>query len=86
MLLGTTIASLGSPTEPGIWLDTPLTDTLEQGRAAWRDNSVNLELRPSGGEVGAGSEMSLAAMRLLEIPLTDLPEISVYRRGNAPGS
>jgi len=25
-------------------------------------------------------------MRLLEIPLTDLPEISVYRRGNAPGS
>ncbi len=85
-LLGTTIASLGSPTEPGIWLETPLTDTLERGRAAWRDNSVNLELRPSGGEVGAGSEMSLAAMRLLEIPLTDLPEISVYRRGNAPGS
>lgn len=85
-LLGTTIASLGSPSEPGVWLETPLTDTQEQGRAVWQDNSVNLELRPSGGEVGSGSEISLAAMRLLEIPLTDLPEISVYRRGNAPGS
>jgi hypothetical protein len=85
-LLGTTIASLGSPTEPGIWLETHLTQSEEPGRAEWQGNSVNLELRPSGGEVGSGSEISLAAMRLLEIPLTDLPEISVYRRGNAPGS
>ena len=83
--LGTTIASLGPPAEPGIWLETPLTDRLAEGRAEWQSNSVNLELRPSGGAPGSGSQISLAAMRLLEIPLTELPEITVYRQ-NAAGS
>ena len=83
--LGTTIASLGPPAEPGIWLETPLTDRLAEGRAEWNSNSVNLELRPSGGAPGSGSQISLAAMRLLEIPLTELPEITVYRQ-NAAGS
>jgi hypothetical protein len=40
--------------------------------------SVNLELRPSGGTLGSGSQISLAAMRLIEAPLTGLPEVSVY--------
>lgn len=76
--LGTTIASLGNPADPGIWLETPLVDTLKPGRVAWNGNSVNLELRPSGGAAGSGSEISLAAMRLLEVPLTDLPTIEVF--------
>jgi hypothetical protein len=40
-----------------------------------------LELRPSGGVPGSGSQISLAAMRLLEIPLTALAEVVVYGPG-----
>ena len=76
--LGTTIASLGSPTEPGIWLKTPLVTVARMGRVAYQGNAINIELRPSGGAVGSGSEISLAAMRLLGAPLTGLPELTVF--------
>ena len=76
--LGTTIASLGSPTEPGIWLKTPLVTELSAGRVAYQGKTINIELRPSGGAVGSGSQISLAAMRLIEAPLTSLPEITVF--------
>lgn len=78
--LGVTIASLGPPTEPGIWLKTPLVDELSPGRIVFNDKSINVELRPSGGAPGSGSQISLAAMRLIEAPLTGLPEITVFRR------
>lgn len=77
--LGTTIASLGSPTEPGIWLRTGLVTELVQGRVTYQGTSVNVELRPSGGPATAGSQISLAAMRLLGAPLTGLPELTVFR-------
>ena len=76
--LGTTIASLGSPTDPGIWFKTPLVSEVTQGRVEYQGNSVNVELRPSGGAAGSGSQISLAAMRLIEAPLTGLPEVTVY--------
>lgn len=76
--LGTTIASLGSPTDPGIWFKTPLVTAVMQGRVEYRGNSVIVELRPSGGDVGSGSQISLAAMRLIQAPLTGLPEVVVY--------
>lgn len=76
--LGTTIASLGSPTEPGIWFKTPLVSSPTQGRVEFNGNSVAVELRPSGGASGSGSQFSLAAMRLIEAPLTSLPEVTVY--------
>jgi len=78
--LGTTIASLGSPTEPGIWLKTPLVSTLTEGRIAYQGKEINVELRPSGGAAGSGSQISLAAIRLIEAPLTGLPEIEVFAR------
>ena len=78
--LGVTIASLGPPTEPGIWLKTPLVTELTPGRITFNDKSINVELRPSGGSAGSGSQISLAAMRLIEAPLTGLPEITVFRR------
>lgn len=80
-LLGTTIASLGSPTVPGIWMETPLVTSLTMGRVEVAESgaSVALELRPSGGEEGSGSQISLAALRLLEVPLTALPELRVYQ-------
>ena len=76
--LGVTIASLGSPAEPGIWLKTPLVAVLTPGRVEYQDKVINIELRPSGGAVGSGSQISLAAMRLIEAPLTSLPEVTVF--------
>ena len=76
--LGTTIASFGSPTDPGIWFKTPLVGDVMQGRIEYNGKSVNVELRPSGGAPGSGSQISLAAMRLIEAPLTGLPEVTVY--------
>jgi hypothetical protein len=54
---------------------------LAMGRVEYPANgkSVNAELRPSGGEAGSGSQLSLPAMRLLEAPLTGLPEVIVYK-------
>ena len=76
--IGVTIAALGPPTEPGIWLKTPLVAVVTQGRVVYNGASVNLELRPSGGVAGSGSQISLAAMRLIAAPLTSLPELTVY--------
>jgi hypothetical protein len=76
--LGSTIATLGSPAEPGIWLKTPLVTALTPGRVTYQDKSINIELRPSGGAAGSGSQISLAAMRLIEAPLTSLPELTVF--------
>ena len=79
--LGTTLATLGSPADPGIWIETPLVTELVMGRAevAATGKTVNLELRPSGAEEGSGSEISLPAMRLLEVPLTAIQELVLYR-------
>lgn len=79
--LGTTIGSLGNPAEPGIWISTPYVTAVTPGRVevAATGKSINIELRPSGGAPGSGSALSLPAMQLLELPLTDLPELVVYR-------
>jgi hypothetical protein len=79
--IGTTIASLGSPTVPGIWMETPLVSEVVMGRVSYPllGTSVALELRPSNGAAGSGSQISLAAMRLLGVPLTELPELVVFR-------
>ena len=78
--LGTTIATLGSPTEPGIWLKTPLVTELSEGQVTFGDKTINIELRPSGGASGSGSQMSLAAMRLINAPLTGLSDVTVSLR------
>lgn len=79
--LGLTIASLGNPAEPGFWLKTPLVSEPGPGRVEFpeKGTSVIVELIPADGERGAGSQMSLAAMRLLDAPLTGLPEVRVIR-------
>ncbi|WP_175501184.1 D-galactarate dehydratase [Poseidonocella pacifica] len=78
--LGRTIASLGSPSVPGIWMKTPLVSSIQQGAVLYPQTGerVRLELRPAGTEAGAGSQLSLAAMRLLGAPLTGLPEVEVF--------
>ncbi|MFX0541353.1 hypothetical protein ACEWPM_006415 [Roseovarius sp. S4756] len=79
--LGLTIASLGAPGEPGFWLKTPLVRTAGPGRVVYPANgkSVKVDLIPLDAEPGAGSRMSLAALRVIEAPLTGLPEVQVFR-------
>lgn len=76
-LLGTTVASLGDPGRAGFWAETDLVTEVTSGRLVFPQNgkSVEVELTPSAG---GGSRVSLAAMRLLEAPLTDLPVLEVY--------
>jgi hypothetical protein len=78
--LGTTVASLGSPTEPGFWLKTPLVSAPSKGKVIYPANgkSVAVELIPLDGPKTAGSQLSLPAMRLIEAPLTGLPEVQVF--------
>ncbi len=80
--LGRTIATLGNPADPGFWLETPLVDRIRPGRVVSVANgeAVQLELRPIGGDPGAGSRISLPALRLLGVGLTGLHELEVFAR------
>lgn len=79
-LLGRTVASLGDPGDPGIWIKTPLVSTPSKGRVVYPANgkAVQLDLIPIEGPATGGSRMSLAALRSIEAPLTELPEVDVY--------
>jgi hypothetical protein len=78
--LGTTIASLGNPADPGFWAETGMVTAPVAGRLEYpaTGKSVQVELRPSGGTPGSGTRVSLPAMRVLEAPLTGLPELVVF--------
>ena len=81
--LGRTVASLGSPTEPGLWLKTPLVKTEAQGRVINPANGKSslVTLIPLDGPATGGSRMSLSAMRLIGASLTDLTEVTVALEG-----
>ena len=75
--LGSVVATLGDPSQPGFWVETALVTAPSMGRITSTDTgqSVEVELRP----IADGSaRVSLAAWRLLEVPLTDLAEITVF--------
>lgn len=78
--IGRTIASLGNPAEPGLWLKTPLVDTRRQARvhSATSGKSVSVTLIPIDGPRTAGSRMSLAAMQALGVSPADLVEVDVF--------
>ncbi|WP_406720962.1 MULTISPECIES: hypothetical protein [Thioclava] len=74
--LGTTVASLGDPTQAGFWLKTSLVKTQTKGRVTLSNGkSVQVMLLPA--EDGA-SQLSLSALRMLDVSLTDLPTLTVY--------
>ncbi|MFT6674619.1 MAG: hypothetical protein ACJAVM_000802 [Sulfitobacter sp.] len=77
--LGRTVVSLGSPTEPGLWLKTPLVRAQFQGRVTdpASGKSSRVTVIPIDGPATGGSRMSLAAMRLIGLSLTDLTEVAV---------
>ncbi len=82
-LIGETVASLGDVTREGFWLETPLVDAPAKGRITYRGTgqSAQVQLIPIPGPDGAGSRISLAAMRLIGAPLTDLPRLKVHAGG-----
>ena len=79
--LGTTVASLGDATQPGFWIKTPLVKTQAVGRIVNPANgkSAKVDLIPLDGPASGGSQVSLPALQLLGISLTDLPTIEVFR-------
>jgi hypothetical protein len=81
--LGRTVATLGNPADPGFWIETPLARKTGPGRvvAVATGKSVALELRPIDGPQGAGSRISLPALRLLGVGLTGLHELDVFAGG-----
>ena len=78
--LGSTVVSLGDPSKPGFWLETALVSAPAQGRVLYAASgeSVQVDLIPIGS---GGSRLSLPAMRLLGVPLTDLAEVQVFSGG-----
>lgn len=78
--LGTTIASLGNPTEQGFWIKTPLVSASGKGRLVdpASGKSVNVDLLPLSGPESGGSQVSLAALQMLGVSLTGLPKLEVY--------
>ena len=73
-----TVAGLGDPTVPGLWMETPLVTAEQTARVRSASGSeVTLTLRPIAGEASAGSRLSIDAMRALGAPLTELIELQV---------
>lgn len=78
-VLGETLASLGPPAEAGFWLRTGLVNDTRAGRVVAQGGAaVAVELRPSGRDAGSGSQLSLAALRALGLPLTQLAPLTVW--------
>lgn len=79
--LGETVASLGDPGREGFWIETALVTTLGKGHVTYAKTgrTVKVQLIPIAGPATGGSRLSLAVMRLLDAPLTGLPEVRVYR-------
>ena len=77
-LLGRSVATLGDPSRPGLWVETPLADATVRGRVGLIDGGrgIALDLIPADGD--GGSRLSPAAMRALGLPLGALAEIEVF--------
>lgn len=74
-----TIAGLGDPSKPGLWLETPLVaqETQGQVRVVSTGATTQVTLIPVPGAQTAGSHLSLSAMRALNASLSDLIELIV---------
>ncbi|MCV6584914.1 MAG: hypothetical protein OIF47_05225 [Marinibacterium sp.] len=79
--LGQVVAGLGDPSKPGIWLETPLVDREQPGRATDRASGASVQLTLIPIPDSGGSRLSLAAMRVLDAPLSELVELDVFTGG-----
>ena len=73
--LGKTAVALGNVTEPGFWLRSSLVKTPGPGRVVTTGGgSIAVDLIPGEG----AAQLSLAAFRALKLPLTALPEVTLF--------
>lgn len=57
---------------------TPQVTFFTNGRVEYNSNSIIFLLRPTGGALVSASRIALAAMRLIEAPLTVHTELNFY--------
>ena len=73
--LGKVVVALGPPIEGGLWLRAPVVKTAGKGRVVTSaGQSLAVDLQPGTG----GAILSFGAFRALNLPLTDLPEVTVF--------
>ena len=74
-----TVAAVGDPVEPGLWMQTPLVTSPARARVTVASTGVStiLELRPSEAGADAGGQLSLEAMRALNLSFTDLAQVEI---------
>jgi hypothetical protein len=73
--LGTTAVALGNPAEPGFWLRSALVTAPGKGRVTVAGGaSIAVDLIPGTG----AAQLSLPAFRALNLPLTALPEVTIF--------
>lgn len=73
--LGKTAVALGNVTEPGFWLRSALVKTPGSGRVVTAKGAeIAVDLIPGTG----AAQLSLSAFRALNLPLTDIPEVSIF--------
>ncbi len=73
--IGKTVVALGPPGEAGLWLKAPFVKAAGKGRVATGSGqTLAVDLKPGTG----GALLSFAAFRALNLPLTGLPEVTVY--------
>ena len=79
--LGMVVAARVDSDSTDFWLRSPLVDERVWGHVhyAVTGRSVRVELIPAGDAEGGGSQISLAAIRLLDAPSDRLLELAVYR-------
>ncbi|OIQ34529.1 MAG: hypothetical protein BM559_05875 [Roseobacter sp. MedPE-SWchi] len=76
-----TVASLGDPVIPGLWMETSLVTTEQIARLRSANGKViTVTLKPAPGDGSAG-RLSISAMRALGAPLTELVEVEVLPAG-----
>ena len=79
-MLGSTVAHMSEPNEPGLWLKTHLVTEQRRGRLVFPQTarSVYVTLLPMDVHKTRDSQISYAAMRGLSVQMTTLPVVDVF--------
>ncbi|WP_296765847.1 hypothetical protein [Sediminimonas sp.] len=75
--LGTSVATLGDPTRPGQWVETPLARADTRGRVVATGSGAAVDVAVIAAPGAGGSRLSLAAMRAVGADPTALVEIEI---------
>jgi hypothetical protein len=77
-----TVASLGDPAIPGMWMQTDLVTRPQAARLrSANGKEVMVTLKPAAAGSSGGGRLSIGAMRALGAPLSELVEVQVLPAG-----